>query len=63
MKKSSFKEIREAAKTTIADRKVSPKLANSIIRVASAALQKLKLTFLSVFFWILAKLKKILPLP
>jgi len=61
--KSSIDEIREGAKQTFSERKVSPKLTKGILKVGSLFWTQLKALFLTVYFGIFAQLKKILPLP
>jgi len=60
---TSIREIKEGAKKTIADRKVSPKLTNGVLKLMALLWETLKKTFLAVFFAIFTQLKKILPLP
>lgn len=61
--KTSLKDIRDGAKNTITDRKVSPKLANGLIQMCSIVWTTFKTKFLIIYFWILKRLKTILPLP
>ena len=61
--KTLLKEIRDGAKNTITDRKVSPKLSNGLIQMCSIVWITFKTKFLSIYFWILRRLKAILPLP
>jgi len=60
---TSWKEIRDGAKKSIIERKVSPSLTNGILKWFALLWKLLKRTFLVVFFSIFTQLKKILPLP
>jgi hypothetical protein len=61
--KSSIAEIRQGAKQSIADRKVSSQLTNGILKFFAALWTMLKKMFLTLFFTIFTQLKKVLPLP
>ena len=61
--RSSWNDIRTGAKSTIADRKVSPKLKTGVLQLFVLTWALLKKTFWVVFFAIFNQLKKILPLP
>jgi hypothetical protein len=61
--RSSWKDIKAGAKTTLADRKVAPALKNGVLQLLALTWALFKKTFLTVFFAIFRQLKKILPLP
>jgi len=61
--RSSWNDIKTGTKSTILERKVSPKLKNGVLQLLALTWATLKKSFLAVFFAIFNQLKKILPLP
>jgi len=61
--RTSWNEIQDGAKETFSQRKVSSKLMNGVLKTFALLWAMFKKSFLALFYAILIRIKKILPLP